>query len=345
MECLQKLCRKWETIPELPKALRHIMTVTHRQYIYVFGGVDVKGNPSQSVFVYSTNRKAWQTLPDMPQIRKLGTAVVWKDSIYVVGGFEQSCMCYDPVLSQWSILSQCRHQHADGAALVWKDRILVCGGRSREAKSDDGKAYVDATSVIEEYDPQTDTWTVSQIELPQKLFAHFLFSTESDITQGHSVSECKTDIASCRQAFLIGDETIDGLHDVTTSDGKAVAVYVRPGATFSDICQELDRPEIAKGISEVFLVCGLCESVRKQSLGEIKANLVGLVSKANFVCDCLKVSSLLPAAKPNERINQLNDLIQDVCGQLGVTFVDNDNFLLGNNTRAMGLPSKVPRTD
>ncbi len=142
--------------------------------IYVFGGRQRDSKHSQSVFVYGTKSKSWQTLTDMPQICNFGCAVVWKDRIYIVGGLQRSCMCYNPVRAQWSTLSQCRHQHADAPALVWKDRILVCGGRSSKAKRDNGTAG--GTSVIEEYDPETDTWTVSQIELPQRLNAHFVFN-------------------------------------------------------------------------------------------------------------------------------------------------------------------------
>ena len=177
LECLPRCSGKWESLPDMPKALRHVMVASYGESIYVFGGRQGASGNSLSVFVYGTNSRSWQTLADMPQICGYGSAVVWKDRIYIVGGFQQSCMCYDPVLAQWSTLSQCRHEHADGPALVWKDRILVCGGRSNEAKRDDGEPG--GTSVIEEYDPETDTWTVSQIELPLRLCAHFVFSTET----------------------------------------------------------------------------------------------------------------------------------------------------------------------
>ncbi len=175
-EYLQNFSADWETLPDLPKALVHPMAVSHGQYIYVFGGINMKDKDSQSVFVYGTNSKSWQTLADMPQVCMLGSAVMWKDKIYIVGGFQQSCICYNPVLAQWRTLCQCRHEHADGSALVWRNKILICGGRSRKAKRTDGASG--GTTVIEEYDPETDTWTVSQIELPQKLSSHFVFSTE-----------------------------------------------------------------------------------------------------------------------------------------------------------------------
>ncbi len=179
LECLQRYSTKWESLSDLPKALQHVMVASYGECIYVFGGRQGDSTNSQSVFVYGTNSRAWQTLADMPQVCDFGSAVVRKDRIYVIGGFDQSCMCYDPVLAQWSTLSQCRHEHADAPPLVWKDRILVCGGRSNEAKRDDGEPG--GTSVIEEYDPETDTWTVSQIELPQKLHAHFVFNIEAGI--------------------------------------------------------------------------------------------------------------------------------------------------------------------
>ncbi len=100
---------KWDTLPDLPKALVHPMAISYGQSIYVFGCPDMKSDSSQSVFVYDTNSKSWQTLTDMPQICEFGSAVVRKDRIYIVGGFQRFCMRYDPVLAQWSTLSQCRH--------------------------------------------------------------------------------------------------------------------------------------------------------------------------------------------------------------------------------------------
>ncbi len=76
-------------------------------------------------------------------------------------------------------MSRCIYQYANGPALVWKDRILVCGGRSEKAKRANDTAG--GTSVIEEYDPDTDTWTVSQIELPQEVHTHFVFNIQTGI--------------------------------------------------------------------------------------------------------------------------------------------------------------------
>ncbi len=174
VECLCDVSGKWDKMPDLPKAVYHGIAVGCRAQLLVFGGRANKAG-SVSSFGFSKDQGEWQALPDMPRECSFGSGVTFKSKIYIVGGFQQSCMCYDPMLSQWTTLSQCQHEHADASAFVWKCRILLCGGRSQE-KRDDDKA--DGTSVIEEYDPESDTWTVSAIELPEKLSSHFVFSVE-----------------------------------------------------------------------------------------------------------------------------------------------------------------------
>ena len=176
VETLQRNSKHWDVLPDLPKAVMHSMATAYGQCVYVFGGIDSTERHTGTVYVYRTSRKSWKKLTDMPETCSFGAAVVWKDVIYLVGAFSRSCMSFDPVLKEWATLSRCRHEHADGPALVWKDMILVCGGRSREAKHDNNTSG--RTSVIEEFDPEKNTWVVSQIELPQKLGSHVMFAIE-----------------------------------------------------------------------------------------------------------------------------------------------------------------------
>ena len=176
VETLQKNGRQWDILPDLPEAVEHPMATANGQYVYVFGGINNTGQHSRTVYVYRTSRKSWKRLVDMPEICDFGAAVVSKDMIYLVGGFRRSCMSFDPVCNGWTTLSKCRYEHADSPALVWKDRILVCGGRSTDAKRDNNTSG--RTSVIEEFDPEKNTWAVSQIQLPKKLCSHAMFAAE-----------------------------------------------------------------------------------------------------------------------------------------------------------------------
>ncbi len=176
VETLNIDSRQWNILPDLPIVKKLPMAAAYGQCVYVFGGFNSTKLPSETVYVYTISRRCWRKLSNMPQICILGAAVVWKDMIYLVGGMSRSCMSFDPVINRWNTLSQCRYSHAVGPAFVWKDKILVCGGMSTEAKSYDGTPA--GTSVIEEFDPEKNTWAVSQIELPKKLSVHVMFATE-----------------------------------------------------------------------------------------------------------------------------------------------------------------------
>ncbi len=62
---------------------------------------------------------------------------------------------------------------------IWNDGILVCVRRRREAIHANDEAC--RGTVIEEYDPEADTWTMSQIELPQRLCSYAVFTIETGI--------------------------------------------------------------------------------------------------------------------------------------------------------------------
>ncbi len=154
------------------------------------------------------------------------------------------------------------------------------------------------------------------------------------ITREQSSPEESTDIPPTKSVVLLGDSVVDGVHGVTTSDGREVVVHTRPEATLTKLSEALDNEEIANDSGDIYLICGSSEAESDQSLPEIKKELTDLVSKAKAKCDSLTVSSVLPSAKPNARVDQLNKVIRDVCTHSGVTFTDNsENFLFKDNTR------------
>ncbi len=63
-------------------------------------------------------------------------------------------MSYTPDWNQWQSHSRPREVHFANSAVVWRGRILLCGGYG--------------TTVIEEYNPDTDTCTDWEHSFPQK---------------------------------------------------------------------------------------------------------------------------------------------------------------------------------
>lgn len=184
VECLDLLnvsdagTNSWKTLSQLPKSLSNAMSVAFHQYIYVLGGTTWGEEPSKSVFVRDSNSDKWNDMGEMPNMCAYTSAVVLQNKIYVVGGFNRMCLPFDPILNQWTSLSSCQQEHIAGSALAWKGQILICGGKKRignptKCSKDrgDGRSQED-TALIEEYDPKTNTWRVSQTKLPRNMCFH-----------------------------------------------------------------------------------------------------------------------------------------------------------------------------
>ena len=141
-------CQVHEVSCDIPSVLHGHTAVSYKHFIYVFGG-----QSSQATFMLDTVSKKWSRKADMPSYSYRLSSVVYRDRIYVLGGDQNCCMSYNPNQDQWKTYSKPAVGHVEPSAVVWKDRILLCGG-----------VY---TSVIEEYNPATDTWSQWIQQLPR----------------------------------------------------------------------------------------------------------------------------------------------------------------------------------
>ena len=149
VECLNLTQRKWSSLPKMAQAVYYPMIATYCNKIFVFGGVDEQNTTLRCSQEFDTTRRKWSTLPDMPvQCSRTG-AVTLNDVIYVVGSDNRTCLKYEPAKRTWIRLSQPRDSHNNAAVVVWRGCILLAGGGGPDPES----------SVIEQYDPLTDTWS------------------------------------------------------------------------------------------------------------------------------------------------------------------------------------------
>ena len=149
VEYLEEQNGSWHAAGDMFSALSSHASVNYKHFIYVFGGY----GDSQATFMLDTVGLKWSRKSNMPGSCYPGTSVVYRDRIYILGGNQKCCMSYDPDQDQWKTHSNPAVKHERSSAVVWKDRILLCGGTD--------------TSVIEEYNPDTDTWSKWKHQLPK----------------------------------------------------------------------------------------------------------------------------------------------------------------------------------
>ena len=169
VECLDVKRRQWSALPDLQQAVRGSMVATYDNKVFVFGGWDAQGKSLCCTQIYDTARGSWSSGSDTPDVCSLGAAVTLNDSIYLVGGNNCTCLKYHPASDTWARLSPPQQQHRCAPAVVWRGSILVAGGVGSNGRS----------TVIEAYDPLTDTWSVCSIaSLNEKLTDHFVFNVD-----------------------------------------------------------------------------------------------------------------------------------------------------------------------
>ena len=168
IECLNLRRRQWSAMGEIPQAVRNPAVATSGNKVFVFGGRDAQVVDLCCTQVLDTTRDKWSTRSDSPEMCELSAAITLNDVMYMVGGGKRTCLKYDAATDSWTRLSRPRESHSNASAVVWRGCILVAGGGDPNPES----------SVIEQYDPLTDTWSQWKSELNGKLECHNMLNVD-----------------------------------------------------------------------------------------------------------------------------------------------------------------------
>ena len=173
-ERLDLRSQKWKYIASMTTGLYHHVSVVCESCIYVMGG---RCAQSLSVMtqVYDPDTDVWQVKADMPTTCEHGSGTVLKDKIYVVGDNVYNCMSYSPSQDTWTILCAPRMRSEYPAAVAWNGKIILGGGRSNKTSDDH-------SDDMEEYNPETNTWSMCVMSLPRRLSAHCMLAVPRLVT-------------------------------------------------------------------------------------------------------------------------------------------------------------------
>ena len=162
----------WTTKTPMPTArFAHSTSVVDGK-IYVIGGTASSSfwaGFRRTVEVYDPLTDTWTSKADMPTARIFFSTSVVDGKIYAIGGVLvtkaglSTVEVYDPATDTWTTktpMPTARHAHASA---VVDGKIYVIGGGPEGGADHTGP---DALSVVEAYDPATDTWT-TKADLPE----------------------------------------------------------------------------------------------------------------------------------------------------------------------------------
>jgi len=151
----------WKRKTNMPTGRMAPATSVVNGKVYVIGGGrDIVGPHLSTVEEYDPSTDSWTRKADMPTARSGLAAGVVNGKIYVVGG-EPSAQAsltrveeYDPVTDTWTNKASTPTPRTFHSACALDGRIYVVGGVAAGVSG-----FERNPSVLDVYDPATDTWT------------------------------------------------------------------------------------------------------------------------------------------------------------------------------------------
>lgn len=158
----------WTRIADMPEALTHVPVVTDGTKAYLIGGFvgDHPGPSTRHVWIYDTVSDTWIAGPDLPAERASGGAALVGRQIHFFGGTvriagttiyddknDHYMLDLDDLLSSWQTKAPLpsTRNHMAGIALYGK--LYAIGGQLEQREESLNQ------SLVEMYDPTTDSWT------------------------------------------------------------------------------------------------------------------------------------------------------------------------------------------
>ncbi len=181
VEYLDEKAGAWCVFSDMPEPLHSPLGVNYNDCIYVFGGYNdgYFDNTATETFVLETVTNTWMTKTHMAKKGSCNLSLLSRQKICLHGllnpsGYDTCSddfgdgdtvntygiyfMAYDPEQDQWQTLSSNRYVRLGNCSVVWKDQVLFCGFSE----------FCGNGSFIEQYNPDTDTWSVWEHQLPKE---------------------------------------------------------------------------------------------------------------------------------------------------------------------------------
>ncbi|MFY9531322.1 MAG: kelch repeat-containing protein [Candidatus Acidiferrales bacterium] len=178
---------QWNKKKPMALPSHHVAFTEYRGKIYAFGGFVYPQSgppawaPINNSWEYDPETDTWKPLAPLPTKRGSALAAAVGDKVYVIGGAStppgsnqkaidpshpQVCLGtveeYDPPTNAWHERSPMPTPRNHAAVGVINGKVYVIGGRV-------GAAFISLdsdVSVVEEYDPATDTWGAPRARMP-----------------------------------------------------------------------------------------------------------------------------------------------------------------------------------
>jgi N-acetylneuraminic acid mutarotase len=153
----------WTNGSPIPTPRIEVSATAVGDFVYVIGGFNAQGQPTNIVEVYNTKNSTWTLAAPLPHpLHHTAAATSFDGKIYVVGGFLDSqwnpsnkLFIYDPPKNQWHEAKQMPTARGSLTASFVDGILYAVGGQSFLSSSSSPSGIL---TTNEAYDPSSNTW-------------------------------------------------------------------------------------------------------------------------------------------------------------------------------------------
>ncbi len=141
----------WYDLPNMPSRRQEVATAVLNGEIFVIGGLNQNGQPTNTVEVYNPKTFTWRRAANLPIVNDHGGAAVAAGILYAFGGRSNRTFAYWPDGDVWYEVAPSRYQHNNTAAVgvLYDTYLYVAGGTGGGMVGNE----------LEMYDPGNNVWT------------------------------------------------------------------------------------------------------------------------------------------------------------------------------------------
>lgn len=170
---LSALTLSWDIVRGPLFIAKGMAMIGYNDKLYVFGGSSAAAGERTQIYNIASN--SWSTGANMPRYRESAVVAEVDGLIYVIGGNDpntcggnyrcaqlSSVDVYNPATNSWSTAASLNERRDVAGAVVYDGKIYVVGGMYSEVTD----TQVSNRDSIEVYNPDLDTWTVLDRDIP-----------------------------------------------------------------------------------------------------------------------------------------------------------------------------------
>ncbi|MCB2214124.1 LuxR C-terminal-related transcriptional regulator [bacterium] len=216
---------KWTSIADKPTPVSNVNAVVIGEKIFVPGGEDDNGKPTDILEIYNPRQDAWEIGVPLPEALSNYALADLEGKMYLFGGWDgknysNNVWIFNPTNNEWDSGQKMEEGLAGLRATTLTDKIVVFGGRNEKGVTSEGKLFYPARDLHGE-----KQWEKFEA-LPQGRYQFGVASTLDSIYLVGGILSNERSKSFVNSVYVFYDKNWKPLSSVQNFNGRSISMLI-----------------------------------------------------------------------------------------------------------------------